>query len=142
MATQQIVSSVSTQQKSPLSETVISRLQAHRADGQQATVVQFSASQAITQLELTVLLALRGRLSQLEEQVEAAEMSIKARLETGASLEPGDHVAKLETNCRRNVSWKSVCIRLADRLKLDGKAYCAKVLSSTKPSRTVSLVVE
>ena len=138
----QIVSSVSTQQKSPLSETVISRLQAHRADGQQATVVQFPAPQMITQLELTVLLALRGRLSQLEEQVEAAEQSIKARLETGASLEPGDHRAELKENFRRNVSWKDVVVRLAERLKMDGEAYCAKVLSSTKPSRTVSLVVE
>jgi hypothetical protein len=105
-------------------------------------VVQFPASQAITQLELTVLLSLRGRLSQLEEQVEAAEQSIKARLATGASLEPGDHRAELKENFRRNVSWKVVVVRLAERLKMDGEAYCAKVLSSTKPTRTVSLVVE
>jgi hypothetical protein len=136
----QIVSSVSTQRKSPLAETVIERLQAYRSDGPQ--VVPFPASQAITQLELTVLLSLRGRLSQIEEQVEAAEQSIKARLETGASLEPGDHRAELKENFRRNVSWKDVVVRLAERLKMDGEAYCAKVLSSTKPSRTVSLVIE
>src|SRR5258708_29153876 len=135
MATQTNVS-----QSNPRSETVIERLQAYRSDG--AQVVQFPASEAITQLELTVLLSLRGRLSQLEEQVETAEQSIKARLETGASLEPGDHRAELKENFRRNVSWKDVVIRLAERLKLDGEAYCAKVLSSTKPSRTVSLVVE
>jgi hypothetical protein len=74
--------------------------------------------------------------------VEAAEQAIKARLETGASLEPGDHRAELKENFRRNVSWKDVVVRLAERLKLDGEAYCAKVLSSTKPTRTVSLVVE
>jgi hypothetical protein len=106
------------------------------------TVVPFPASQAITQLELTVLLSLRGRLHQLQEQVETAEQSIKARLETGASLESGDHRAELKENFRRNVSWKDVVVRLAERLKMDGEAYCAKVLSSTKPSRTVSLVLE
>jgi hypothetical protein len=106
------------------------------------TVVPFPAPQAITQLELTVLLSLRGRLHQLEEQVEAAEQSIKARLETGAFLEPGDHKAELKENSRRNVSWKDVVVRLAERLKMNGETYCAKVLSSTKPTRTVSLVVE
>jgi hypothetical protein len=135
MATQTNVS-----QSNPRSETVIERLQAYRSDGPQ--VVPFPAPQTITQLELTALLSLRGRLSQLEEQVETAEQSIKARLETGASLEPGDHRAELKENFRRNVSWKDVVIRLAERLKMDGEAYCAKVLSSTKPSRTVSLVVE
>ena len=105
-------------------------------------VVPFPAPQAITQLELTILLSLRGRLHQIEEQVEAAEQSIRARLETGASLEPGDHRAELRENFRRNVSWKDVVVRLAERLKLNGEAYCAKVLSSTKPSRTVSLVIE
>jgi len=107
-----------------------------------SAVVQFPASQAITQLELIVLLSLRGRLHQLQEQVEAAEQSIKARLETGAFLEPGDHKGELKENFRRNVSWKDVVVRLAERLKMDGEAYCAKVLSSTKPSRTVSLVIE
>jgi hypothetical protein len=106
------------------------------------TVVPFPAPQAVSQLELLTFLSLRGRLRQLQEQVEAAEQSIKARLETGASLEPGDHRAELKENFRRNVSWKDVVVRLAERLKLDGEAYCAKVLSSTKPTRTVSLVIE
>jgi hypothetical protein len=106
------------------------------------TVVPFPAPQPITQLELTVLLSLRGRLHQLQEQVEAAERSIKTRLESGAELESGDHRAELKENFRRNVSWKDVVIRLAERLRMDGEAYCAKVLASTKPSRSVSLVIE
>jgi len=105
-------------------------------------VVPFPAPQAVTQLELAKLLSLRGRLHQLEEQVEQAEQSIKTRLETGALLEPGDHRAELKENFRRNVSWKDVVVRLAERLKMDGEAYCAKVLSSTKPTRSVSLVIE
>jgi hypothetical protein len=106
------------------------------------TVVPFPAPQAITQLELTALLSLRGRLHQLQEQVDTAEQSIKARLGTGASLEPGDHRVALKENFRRNVSWKDVVVRLAEPLKMDGEAYCTKVLSSTKPTRAVSLVVE
>jgi hypothetical protein len=106
------------------------------------TVVSFPAPKGITQLELAALLSLRGRLHRLEEQVQNAEQSIKTRLETGAYLEPGDHRAELKENFRRNVSWKAVVVRLAERLRMDGEAYCAKVLSSTKPSRTVSLVIE
>ena len=106
------------------------------------TVVPSPAPQAVTQLELATLLSLRVRLHQLEEQVQEATQSIKARLETGAILEPGDHRAELKENFRRNVSWKDVVVRLAERLRMDGEAYCTKVLSSTKPSRTVSLVIE
>jgi len=123
MATQQIVSSVSTQQKS-------------------AVVLLPAPPQSITQLELAALLSLRGRLHQLEEQVEAAEQSIQARLEVGSSVECGDHVAKLKTNSRRNVAWKEIVVRLADRLKMDGEVYCARVLASTKPTKTITLVIE
>jgi hypothetical protein len=34
-----------------------------------------------------------------------------------------------------------VVIRLASRLKMNGEAYCDRVLAATKPSRTVSLEV-
>jgi len=106
------------------------------------SVVLFPAVEPLTQLELTVFLSLGSRLRQLEEQVKQAEQSIKTRLENGAALEQGDHRAELKENFRRNVSWKDVVIRLAERLRMNGEAYCAKVLNSTKPTRTVSLVVE
>jgi hypothetical protein len=32
-------------------------------------------------------------------------------------------------------------MRLAERLKLDGEAYCKKVLASSKPKRSLSLVI-
>jgi hypothetical protein len=105
-------------------------------------VVPFPAPNPITQTELTLLLGMRGRLHQLEAQVQEAEQYIKTRLEKGAVLEPGDHRAELKENFRRNVSWKDVVVRLAERLRMNGEAYCAKVLASTKPSRTVSLVIE
>src|SRR5690349_13702220 len=102
------------------------------------TVIPFPAGQGITQLELAALLSLRGRLHQLEAQVQNAEQSIKARLETGDVLEPGDHRAELTENFRRNVSCKDVTIRLAERLRMNGESYCARVLSSTKPTRSIS----
>ena len=106
------------------------------------SVVLFPAPQIISQVELGLLLSLRGRLLQLQAQVEQAEQSLKARLEKGAILEPGDHRAELRENFRRNVAWKDVVMRLAERLRMNGEAYCAKVLGSTKPTRTVSLVIE
>ena len=106
------------------------------------SVVPFPAVEPIPQLELTVFLSLRGRLHQLEEQVRQAEQSIKARLENGAALEPGDHRAELKENFRRNVTWKAVVIRLAERLGMNGETYCARVLNSTKPTRTISVVIE
>jgi hypothetical protein len=107
------------------------------------TVVPFPAPQAITQLELAAFLSLRGRLHQLQEQVESAEESIKARLGSGAELEPGDHRAELKECFRRNVSWKDIATRLADRLYFGkGLGYVERILRKTKPRRTVSLVVE
>ena len=99
------------------------------------------AIEHINQVELELLLSLRGRLKQLQEQIATEEESLKARLLAGAVIERGDHVAELKEGSRRSVAWKDVCIRLADRLKLDGEMYCARVLAATKPTKTVSLEV-
>ncbi|MGA7624545.1 MAG: hypothetical protein WCA91_13300 [Candidatus Acidiferrales bacterium] len=100
------------------------------------------AVKAITQTEVELLLSLRGRLKQLQEQVSAEEESLKARLESGAVVEPGDHAVSLKESFRRNVSWKAIVIRLAVRLKMDGTAYCDRILAATKPTRTVSLDID
>src|SRR5580692_3202520 len=98
-------------------------------------VVQFPQSvpavEQISQTELALLLSLRGRLKQLQTDIAAEEESLKNRRQAGAVIEPGDHTAELKENSRRNVAWKDVCIRLADRLKLDGEMYCARVLAAT-----------
>jgi hypothetical protein len=99
-------------------------------------------TESVTQLEIELFISLRNRLQQLETQFAASEAALKSRLEAGATVDPGIHVAELKENFRRHVAWKDVVIRLAERLKLNGEAYCAKVLAATKPSRTVSLVVE
>lgn len=106
-------------------------------------IVPFPAPQAITQLELTALLSLRARFNQIEKQIETAESSIKSRLQAGCSIEEGDHVAELKENFRRNVSWKDVATRLANKLYYGkGLSYVERVLRKTKPSRTVSLSIE
>jgi hypothetical protein len=99
------------------------------------------ATEPITQLELELLPSLRNRLAQLEAQVAAEEATFQARLEAGAPVEPGTHHAELKESWRRNVSWKSVAIRLAERLKLNGAVYCARVLASTRPTKSVSLEI-
>lgn len=99
--------------------------------------------QAITQTELVLFLSLRGRLQQLEEQVAAAEENFKARLEAGAIVQPGDHVARLDERSRRNVAWRAIAADLADTVfgKGQGAAYCDEVLGSTEPTRTTGLTV-
>jgi hypothetical protein len=97
----------------------------------------------ITQLELAALLSLKTQAFRIDRQVAEAERSIRTRLESGALVEPGDRVAELKESSRRTVSWREVTERLADRLFGSGKgdAYCERVLRSTKPSRSVSLIV-
>lgn len=43
--------------------------------------------------------------------------------------------------CSRNASWKGVTERLAYRFKLDGKAFCARVLAATKPTPSISIEI-
>jgi len=99
------------------------------------------AKELITQLELELFLSLRKRLDELAEQVAVEETMLRARLECGAIVEPGLHTAELHENHRRNVAWKTVAIRLATRLKMNGEAYARRVIASTKPSRSISLEV-
>ena len=106
------------------------------------SIVPFPA-QVISQSELVLFLSLKGRLQQLEEQVASAQEDLKARLEAGAIVQPGDHIARLDERSRRNVAWRAIAEDLADTVFGDGKgeSYCDEVLNSTKPSITLSLVV-
>lgn len=107
-------------------------------------VVLFPAVPAVvTQSELQLLLSLRNRARQLEAQIADAEKSVRDRLESGGQVEAGEHTASLKESFRRNVAWREVSERLAERLYGEGRgeAYCENVLQNTKPSRTVSLVV-
>lgn len=114
----------------------------------QSVVLQFPkalpaapAAPEISQAQLGEVLYFRNELRRIGRLLEEAERDVQASLEAGAPIEPGVHAAGLKESFRRNVAWKDVAIRLADRLKLGGKAYCARVLASTKPARTISLDV-
>ena len=107
-------------------------------------IVRFSSTQVVppvTQTELQLLLSLRGRVKQLQDQITSAEASLAARLQSGATIEPGDHAAQVKEHSRRNVAWKAVVIRLASRLRMDGQAYCNRVIASTNPTKSVALIV-
>lgn len=94
----------------------------------------------ITQQELEEIILLRRK----QETLEALEANLKERLSAGAVVEDGIHIARLKPGSRRNVAWREVAERLGDRLYGNGKGepYCEKVLNSTKPTPTVSLVVQ
>jgi hypothetical protein len=108
-----------------------------------AVVVPFPAPNPITQTELVLFLSLCGRLQQLQEQVEAAEQDFKARLEVGAVVQPGDHVARLDERSRRNVAWRGVAEDLANTVFGDGNGvkFCDEVVNATTPTSTTTLVV-
>jgi hypothetical protein len=76
-------------------------------------VVPFEQShiETITQTELALLVSLRRRLKQLEEEIAAAECGIRWQLENGAAVESGLLHALLKTFERRSVAWKQVCER-------------------------------
>jgi hypothetical protein len=97
----------------------------------------------ITQESIERLIRARNLFEQMKDSIEVLENSVRVRLEAGATIEQGPHFARLDERYRRNVSWRSVAERLADRLYGDGKgeAYCARVLGGTKPDRSVSLSV-
>ena len=97
------------------------------------------AVEVITQEELGLILSLRAQLARIQSQVDVAEESLQARLQAGAVVEFGDHSAELKEHSRRNVAWKAIVVRLALRLKMDGEAYCERVLAASKPSKSYSL---
>lgn len=99
------------------------------------------AVEKISQSQLVEFIEAQNVLARLQERVDEMSESIRTRLEAGADVQPGVHVASLKEGSRRNVAWKDVVVRLAEKLGYDSGAYCANVLVHTKPTRTVSLVV-
>jgi hypothetical protein len=92
--------------------------------------------EVISQAEVALLLSLRRRMHDLEEQIDAAEASLKSRLQAGAIVEPGTFRAYLKTTERRSVAWKAVCEREL------GETYCKRVLAGIRPDTFTNLIVE
>lgn len=98
---------------------------------------------SITQKELIEVILLRNVLRQRQEQLEFLESEIKTRLQAGADVEEGVHIAALRECFRRNVAWREIAESLGERLFGQGKGepYCEEVLASTTPTRTLSMQV-
>ena len=111
---------------------------------QHSVLLAFPTSREVTtQVELALYPSLAGHLKQLEEQVARAQEDLKARLQAGAIVQPGDHVARLDERHRRNVAWRGIAEDLANIVfgEGNGETYCNEILASTPPTVTVSLVV-
>lgn len=107
-----------------------------------AVPAQASPAVEITQAEIVSLLTLQAQVNRLNEQAKAAESSIKARLQAGAAVEDGAHVARLKQSSRASVAWKEKAIELAERLGMKGETWAQNVLSHTAKTVTTSLFVE
>ena len=97
--------------------------------------------QEISQGDLTFILATRLEVERLQTRLAESESKVKAALETGATVEPGTHLARLVERFRASIPWKEKAVDLATRLGLNGPAWAKNVLSHTKKARTVSLFV-
>lgn len=97
----------------------------------------------ITQKELRAFIALSNQLEKLEAEYKTQELSLKNLLAAGAEVQKGIHVAILKISERRNVSWKTEAICLADELRGQGKGqkWADEVIAATVPSPIVSLDV-
>ncbi len=95
--------------------------------------------QEITQGDLSFILATRLEIDRLKANLAEAEDSVKSRLEAGAEVERGTHLATLKEQWRKSTSWRDVAERLANRVYGPGQgdSYCQRVLASTKAMRSV-----
>lgn len=97
----------------------------------------------VSQAQLKNIISLRNSFAALKSELEAAEVEVKAALESGVPVEPGLHIAALQEHFRRSIAWREVSGRLAERLYGEGRgeAYCENVLQNTHPTRSVELKV-
>lgn len=91
--------------------------------------------QHISQNELGHILEMRRQREALDEQIKESEISIRAALEAGATVEGGLFRAFLKTTERRSVAWKAIVEREL------GEGYANRVLAATKPDKFTTLVV-
>jgi len=89
----------------------------------------------ITQFDLKRYVSLSNQIDTLKAEQVALQQQFIAALNNGATVEPGARSASLKTCERRSVSWRSV----VERLK--GTGYASRILSCTKPTTFLKLVV-
>lgn len=72
----------------------------------------------------------------LQNRFDFLKQSIRASLEKGAAVEPGDITAKLVTSVRRSPAWKKVVTDLL------GKDKVEQIIADTPESEVTSLKVD
>ncbi len=92
-------------------------------------------SHPITQFDLARYASLASQLEALKAEQSALQLQLIAALQGGVEVEAGARSASLKTCERRSVSWRSV----VERLK--GAGYASRILSCTKPTTYIKLVV-
>ncbi len=90
---------------------------------------------SITQFDLVRFASLTAQIDSLKSEHADLEQELTNALDSGVAVEPGAHTAQLKTTEGRNVSWKTVVIRLK------GTGYASRILSCTKPTTYTKLVV-
>jgi len=78
---------------------------------------------------------MRRQRDALDKQIQNAEASARAALESGAEVEAGVFHARLKITERRSVQWKAIVEREL------GEDYARRVLSATHPDTFTTLVV-
>ncbi len=89
----------------------------------------------VTQRRLVKYMRLHNEVKRLQEELDRRKEDLSHDLSMGATVEMGSRTAKLNKLLRKNVSWKSVVVRLKSL------GYVNKVLAATKPTPTYRLVV-
>ena len=89
----------------------------------------------ISQFDLARYASLANQLEALKAEQSALQQQLIAALQSGVKVEAGARSASLKACERRSVSWRSV----VERLK--GAGYASRILSCTKPTTFLKLVV-
>ncbi len=92
-------------------------------------------SQTITQFSMARYASLSAQIEALKAEQSQLQQQLIAALQGGVKVEAGARSASLKACERRSVSWRSVVVRLK------GAGYAQNVLSHTKPTTYIKLVV-
>jgi hypothetical protein len=98
----------------------------------------------IRQRELLRFITLRNRIEKMQAKFTEMEDRLKDLLGKKVKVEEGAFMASLNFSERRNVSWKTEAIGLADELrgKGEGEKWAEAVIAETEPKPMIKLVVK
>ena len=98
----------------------------------------------IRQSELRKFISLRNRIEKQQKLLEDTSENLKSLLIAGAKVEEGVHVANVNMTERRNPSWRTEAVELAEQVYGlgEGEKWAAKIIEKAVPVPSVRLVVK